>query len=244
MIRAAMMSAASRRAPAPAATGDPYWSQVILLAHHDVSGFPDSSTRARAATIKGAPVLGAGRFGAGALQMTAQGQRVAYAATDTAANLPAGDFTIEAWVRFDVASGNTAVRCIASRYSSARGGWVFECSQSGGTLRFFTTWTTSAEGPVVAATGLAWALGQWYHVAVARQGTTYRLFRDGALLATLANETRTIQTNTSTPIEVGGYAWNSTTATHLGLIDDLRITVGTARYTAAFTPPTAAFPDS
>lgn len=237
-----MMSAASRRSTA-AATGDPYWSQVILLAHHDVSGFPDSSTRARAATIKGAPVLGAGRFGAGALQMTAQGQRVAYAATDTAANLPAGDFTIEAWVRFDVASNNTAVRCIASRYSSARG-WVFECSQSGGTLRFFAAWTTFTEGPVVAATGLAWALGQWYHVAVARQGTTYRLFRDGVLLATLANETRTIQTNTSTPIEVGGYAWNSTTATHLGLIDDLRITVGTARYTAAFTPPTAAFPDS
>lgn len=242
MIRAAMMSAARRRAPA--ATGDPYWSQVILLAHHDVSGFPDSSTRARAATIKGAPVLGAGRFGAGALRMTAQGQRVAYAATDTAANLPAGDFTIEAWVRFDVASDNTAVRCIASRYSSARGGWVFECSQSGGTLRFFTTWTTYTAEPVVAATGLAWALGQWYHVAVARQGTTYLLFRDGALLATLANETRTIQTNTSTPIEVGGYAWNSTTATHIGLIDDLRITVGTARYTAAFTPPTAAFPDS
>lgn len=242
MIRAAMMSAASRRAPA--ATGDPYWSQVILLAHHDVSGFPDSSTRARAATIKGAPTMGAGRFGAGALQMTAQGQRVAYAATDAAANLPEGDFTIEAWVRFDAASSNTAVRCIASRYAGGRGGWVFECSQSGGTLRFFATWTTVTEGPVVAATGLAWALGQWYHVAVARQGTTYRLFRDGALLATLANETRTIQTNTSTPIEVGGYAWNSTTATHLGLIDDLRITVGTARYTAAFTPPTAAFPDS
>lgn len=242
MIRAAMMSAASRRAPA--ATGDPAWGQVILLAHNNVAGFPDSSTRARTATITGAPVRGAGRFGAGALQMTAQGQRVAYAATDAAANLPAGDFTIEAWVRFDAASSNTAVRCIASRYSSARGGWVFECSQSGGTLRFFTTWTTSAEGPIVAATGLAWALGQWYHVAVARQGTTYRLFRDGALLATLANETRTIQTNTSTPIEVGGYAWNSTTATHIGLIDDLRITVGTARYTAAFTPPTEAFPDS
>ena len=242
MIRAAMMSAASRRAPA--ATGDPSWSQVILLAHNNVAGFPDSSTRARAATIKGAPIVGAGRFGAGALQMTAQGQRVAYAATDAAANLPAGDFTIEAWVRFDVASSNTAVRCIASRYSSARGGWVFECSQSGGTLRFFATWTTATEGPVVAATGLAWALGQWYHVAVTRQGTTYRLFRDGALLATLSNETRTIQTNTSTPIEVGGYAWNSTTATHIGLIDDLRITVGTARYTATFTPPTEAFPDS
>lgn len=242
MIRAAMMSAASRRAPA--ATGDPSWSQVILLAHNNVAGFPDSSALARAATPVNGPSLGAGKFGAGALQMAAQGQRVAYAATDAAANLPAGDFTIEAWVRFDVASSNTTVRCIASRYSSARGGWVFECSQSGGTLRFFTTWTTFAEGPVVAATGLTWALGQWYHVAVTRQGTTYRLFRDGALLATLANETRTIQTNTNTPIEVGGYAWNSTTATHLGLIDDLRITVGTARYTATFTPPTEAFPDS
>lgn len=240
MIRAAMMSAASRRAPA--ATGDPAWGQVILLAHNNVAGFPDSSTRARTATIKGAPTMGAGRFGAGALRMTAQKQRVAYAATDAAANLPAGDFTIEAWVRFDAAATNTGT--IVGRYSGNRGGWRLECSQSGGLLRFFTTWTTSAAGPVVAATGLAWALGQWYHVAVTRQGTTYRLFRDGALLATLSNETRTIETNPSTPIEVGSYAAAFVDETHIGLIDDLRITVGTARYTAAFTPPTEAFPDS
>ena len=240
MIRAAMMSAASRRAPA--ATGDPAWSQVILLAHHDTSSFSDSSTRARVATITGAPVRGAGRFGAGALQMTAQGQRVAYAATDAAANLPAGDFTIEAWVRFDAAASNTGT--IVGRYSGSRGGWRLECSQAGGMLRFYTTWTTREETPVASVSGLTWALGAWYHVAFTRQGTTYRMFRDGALLATLSNEARTIQTNTSTPIEVGGFAWDAPIATHLGLIDDLRITVGTARYTAAFTPPTEAFPDS
>ena len=86
-------------------------------------------------------------------------------------------------------------------------------------------------------------LNQWYHIAVTRQGSAFRLFVDGALVSTGTNP-NAIASSASTPISVGGSPVYGSAATLSGLIDDVRITVGTARYTAAFTPPTAAFPDS
>ena len=44
---------------------------------------------------------------------------------------------------------------------------------------------------------------------------------------------------------IGASDYNSGSSEYLtGYIDDLRITKGYARYTATFTPPTAAFPNT
>ena len=243
MIRAAMMAAAPRRSTAapPPPEPDPLFSQVKLLVHAD-TGFADRSSSARAVTNVGGVGIDAGaKFGAGAASFTAAGQRLDYAATDAAMNLPAGAFTIELWMK-PVAFGTTGVRTLVSR-NVFENGWNLEVGQAG-TVYFTVVWTSGAMTSIGSSTAQAWVNGTWYHIAVTRQGTTYRIFRDGVLLHTRASEARTIGTNASAPVQVGGQSMNSSSSTPFALIDDVRITVGTARYTAAFTPPTAAFPDS
>lgn len=229
------MSAASRRAVAPPGETDPFFSQVKLLVHADTN-FADSSSMARAVTNVG----GVG-IDAGAASFTTAGQRLDYAATDAAMNLPAGDFTIELWMK-PVAFGASGVRTLVSRNVYGNG-WNLQVDQAG-RVYFTVGWTNGVLTSIGSATAQAWVNGTWYHIAVTRQGTTYRIFRDGVLLHTLASEADTIGTNASAPVQVGGQTVNSSSSTPFALIDDLRITVGTARYTTAFTPPTAAFPDS
>ena len=81
------------------------------------------------------------------------------------------------------------------------------------------------------------SIDTWYHVAYVRSSGTTKLYIDGTEIISVADTTNYTDTN----FTVGG--WYSNSYLLNGYIDDLRITKGVARYTAAFTPPTAAFPD-
>jgi hypothetical protein len=83
----------------------------------------------------------------------------------------------------------------------------------------------------------------WYHFAACRSGSTLKLFVDGV----------EEYSGTDTTDYTSSASFNAGDRQDLdpfgqypldGYIDDLRITKGVARYTANFTPPTAAFPDS
>ena len=83
------------------------------------------------------------------------------------------------------------------------------------------------------------SVNTWYHFAATRQGSTIRTFLNGVLV--------TSQAIAATMTDNGGDLYigclkNLTTNVLNGYVDDLRITKGYARYTATFTPPTAAFP--
>jgi len=78
------------------------------------------------------------------------------------------------------------------------------------------------------------ALNRWTHVLLSFDGTTYRLFYNGVSQAT---STSLLASNTISNFRIGlrsdgGRPFN-------GYITDMRVIVGTALYTAAFTPPTA-----
>ncbi len=78
--------------------------------------------------------------------------------------------------------------------------------------------------------------GQKYHVALSRQGTVFRGYLEGAQTS-VATSAAALIVN-SAAVTIGG----DTDANSLnGWIDELRITKGVARYTAAFTPPTKPF---
>jgi Concanavalin A-like lectin/glucanases superfamily len=80
-------------------------------------------------------------------------------------------------------------------------------------------------------------LNAWSHIAVSRSGTSTRLFLDGVQQGTTYTDTRNY---IATPIIIGA-RFDGIQSFFTGHIDELRITKGLARYTAAFTPPVAAF---
>jgi hypothetical protein len=80
--------------------------------------------------------------------------------------------------------------------------------------------------------------GSWVHIAATRSGSSFRLFINGTQDGSATSSG--IVGSTSDYFSVGGTG-GTNPDTMTGYIDDLRITKGYARYTANFTPPTAAF---
>jgi len=95
------------------------------------------------------------------------------------------------------------------------------------------------DSALVSTTYLTEWLNTWKHIAVTKEGTTYRLFVDGVkydeqVNTTVINKTATY-CNLSTRLD-----FNSRVTYGYG--DQYRITKGVARYTSNFTVPTEAFP--
>jgi hypothetical protein len=86
-------------------------------------------------------------------------------------------------------------------------------------------------------------LGQWYHLAADRQGNTVRVYVDGAVIATDAAFSITLNDSIQ-PFTLGRIGLDTTFATfdYNGQMDEIRVTKGLARYAGAFTPPSGPFP--
>jgi hypothetical protein len=81
----------------------------------------------------------------------------------------------------------------------------------------------------------------WYHVALSRSGTSTKLFLNGTQIGSTFTDTTSYLNGTNRPF-IGRSGFHTVDPFYLsGYINDLRITKY-ARYTANFTPPTAAFP--
>jgi hypothetical protein len=144
-----------------------------------------------------------------------------------------GDFCVEAWVRRN-ASKQQAIA--AKRPGSGSSEWACYLNPSN-QLQLQAFNTTVAVLNISGTTALS--AGTWYHVAFTRSGTTWRIFLDGTLEAS-GTESASPSANTQL-LHIGRDPSNSTRDFN-GWIDEFRFTAGVARYTAAFTPPSAAFP--
>ncbi len=84
-------------------------------------------------------------------------------------------------------------------------------------------------------------INEWTHVALTRYNNTYRLFRNGIMVGSFFNSSSLDET--SGPLVIGtssSFHINSSEDNYslVGFLDNLRITVGLARYTQNFTPDT------
>jgi hypothetical protein len=206
---------------------DPYWSSVKLLMNMEGSGaaFTDQSSQALAVTANG-----------GATQSTVQskwGSKSAYFdgngdyLTFGSANLSfgTGDFAVEMWLY----PTSTQTSFLADWRLSGNAGPAFYLQNN--VLNFYDG------GPLnVAASGTV-SSNTWTHVAAARSGSTLRLYQDGGLVGTL-----TTSQNMGGPGNLSIAYHNNTYYT--GYMDDIRITIGSARgYTGStITVPAGPFP--
>ena len=78
----------------------------------------------------------------------------------------------------------------------------------------------------------------WYHVAVARNGGTTRLFLDGTELGTYTDSN---DYGSSKPVVIGSDYQASPTEAFNGHVDEVRISKASARFTAGFTPTTSEY---
>ena len=80
----------------------------------------------------------------------------------------------------------------------------------------------------------------WHYFTVVRNGTTFTAYIDGVAGTPITGVTAPVATS-ATGASIGIYSVTSQYP-FTGYMDDFRITKGLARYTANFTPPTAALP--
>jgi hypothetical protein len=135
-----------------------------------------------------------------------------------------GDFTIEFWLYLN----NTVLEQWFVAWTGPNTNTIYF---KDGTIRFYAN-----DG--LRITGSSLSTSTWYHIALVRSSGSTKLYIDGT-------QTGSTYTDTNSYVPTA-YAIGATTAGAVslnGFIDDLRITKGVARYTAAFTPPTKAFPD-
>lgn len=211
----------------PSGATDPDFASVVLLMHFDGADgsttFTDNSSSAKTLTAVGNAQLDTAqqRFGTASGLLDGSGDYVS-AAASTDFEFGSGNVTIEGWLRLsDVANFS-----------------VFYTEDGNTSLHVDADrWVWRANNTNVFVTADTIPANTWFHFAFVRNGSTSRVYRDAVMVAT---GTSVDCANSNSAIRIGtGYL------SLTGHIDELRITKGVARYTAAgFTVPTAAFPDS
>lgn len=216
-------------------------ANTLGLLNFTNAGIFDNSMHNNLRTVGNAQISTAqSKFGGSSMYFDGSGDYLTRPNNDLN-NLGTGNFTIELWFKSNTGSMNTHACLVASYSNPASGSWAFK-AQSGNTgyIQF------ASYGPSwndwVTTTNIA-SDQQWHHCAVTRSGNTLRIFVDGVVAGTWDISSASSFTGGGHPLTVGFMAQDSTSYLN-GYIDDLRITRGVARYTAAFTPPTKAFPDT
>jgi hypothetical protein len=220
---------------------DPFFDQTTLLLHGDGTNgsttFVDSSSNNFTITANGNAQIDTAvkKYGTGSMEFDGAGDYLT-APIDTAFQFGSGDFTIEGWI--NVPSVDATYRTILSIGPPvqiyARSGTIeVFFNDSDDTISYIVTGTTGPASSISTNT--------WVHFAVVRSGTTFTVYVDGVNGVAKTGVSAPVAASATAPA-VGIYLPGSSLP-YTGYIDDLRITKGVARYTAAFTPPDRAFPD-
>lgn len=86
------------------------------------------------------------------------------------------------------------------------------------------------------------SLNTWYHYAVVKKGTSFKLFRNGTLVD--SGTISTSQGDSTRGVTIGSNPDNVTlSGVFTGYMDDVRVTNGVGRYSSNFTPSATTFPN-
>lgn len=230
------------------AQNDPFWANVVALLHFNGS---DGSTTFTDETGKTWAVAGnaqidtaISKFGGGSGLFDGNNDYLTCTHADLA--LGSGDLTVEMWQyrlgNTSAGSGTDSVLLDArTAEPSSQLNMVVRGSSTGSPRRaeLYVNGASRAFSPNNAINDSAWA-----HIAWVRAGGTSRIYVDGSSAGSTTWADATNYTGTTLRIAGRFAATGGDYRSLNGHLDELRITKGVARYTAAFTPPGAPFPNS
>lgn len=219
---------------------EPYWANVkMLLNMNGADGgttFTDSAGTPSTFTASGNAhtEVDQFKFGGSSGYFDGASDLVTGPTNNAGFNLGAGDFTLDGWI-YRV-SGGAATQHICGFWdtsgaslswqigTSSTGHLGFEYSLAGYYDVSRSKWTAAGVIPA----------NQWVYVEWNRSGTTMRLFVNGVVVLTHTCGTDTVHFPTAAAFKIGSNANNHHLAAYL---QDLRLTKGSARNTANYTPP-------
>ena len=221
-------------------TDDPYFANVSLLLHMDGSNgsttFTDSSNNAVSVTANGNAQISTAqnKFGGSSGSFSA-GHIITPASS--LFDFGTGDFCIEFWCYFNSVASNQRLGG-GDLQSGGNFNWAIYTTSSG-QLDYYLG-TGGAGWDIASAKSIgAISTGQWYHVALVRNGSTFNGYLNG-----VSGSSTTSSASLGANLTNGAFFGTQGSSNYNGYLDDIRITKGIARYnTANFTVPTAAFPN-
>ena len=236
-----------------ATVGDAHFPKVEALLPFDgtngATSTTDLSERGNTVTFGGDAEISTAqsKFGGSSLSLDGNGD---YVDLPQATNqLVSEDFTIEFWFRINSGAGSETVGLFGSYYTTPSGKGMLMVSSATYNQVYFQWMYGSGTGTDWAylnrtqGTRTALSNNTWYHVAVTRSGSTWRLFLNGTQEDSVTQSDQLTDSGSTT--RLGNYGPSATASHgHNGYIEDFRITRGVARYTSNFTAPTSAHPTS
>ena len=223
------------------AVGEQDYNKVALLLHcdgaDDSTTFTDKSPSPKTfAAYGGAKIATAqSKFGGASLRTSSGGLYLS--GGENPLDMGVSDFTVECWLRPDTSAAGAIINNYGTEATLS--GFVVQSNGGGVVAAYFYSGSTA-----FAATSAAGKLaaGVWQHLAVVRHGASFVLYLNGLNIASASVGT-SVMNAVAAPMRIG---MESNTGAYpiSAYFDELRVTKGSARYTASFTPPTAPFPDT
>jgi hypothetical protein len=223
------------------AANDPNFASVKLLLHCDGANDGTTFTDVKAHTLtRGGNTVtktGEKKYGTASVYFDGSGDYLSCTSSDF--NLGTGDFTIEFWVfPVDGGHGGAYARLLQIGANATSGALFIAANASENPLRFLIQGHNgSAYVNLLDYVNTPVTDDAWHHFALVRASGVYTAYVDGAQYATKTYS----YTHTATALVLAAATTGS--EAFKGYLDDVRITVGVARYTDTFTPPTAAHPE-
>jgi hypothetical protein len=230
--------------PVESPGGDPFFDDVVSLLHFDGTDasttFTDVIGNTWTANGNAQIDTAQSKFGGSSGLFDGTGDYLQSTETGTM-NAGANDFTIEAWIRPSVVSGTHVIFSKQQQNND-----VLQFRVNANKLEVLIRQGLSTNPLYQAVSSSSVSTGTFQHVAAVRNGNDLKVFIDGALEATTTDAAiGSVDLTNTAPGIIGAVRDfpSAAVAFFNGHIDDLRVTVVTARYTSSFTPPTAPFED-
>lgn len=210
-------------------------SKSKLLLHANATPLVDSSPNARTVTANGnvAYSTAQAKFGSGSIIFDASGDYLT-CADHADWDFGTGDMTIDGWFYItDVTTPKTmAIWSQKNAAGSAQNRIIY--NKDGGGTGLYWQINDGSSNLLTLEPYTAITANAWHHFAAVRSGNVFTLYLDGVSIATTT--VSITQPNLTEPTRIGDFAG---IMFFDGYIDEFRITKGLARFTGAFTPPTA-----